>query len=248
MLKKVMIFSLCLVFALASSASANTWTGANSDDWLDVLNWDNGVPAEGPITSGAQFGAQGDVIMSTTATFQPVANAGETIGAADINNFLAPVLGGVSVITFESGSFGDFFNMSGALSDPTGDINYDIQAGAVVSVSNQISHHNAYGTVTVGGLLQAIGDGQFTGNYANNGAGLLDVLEGGLVTVQGDDTVALDALIGGGLIVSSSPGFIAATSYDAGSDTTSIFAVVPEPSTCVLLVMAGLVGLIGRRR
>ena len=250
MRKKILVLSIVFAVAFTSSVSAKTWTGANSDDWLDVLNWDDGVPPEGPLTSGTTFGSPvADVVMSATATFQPVANSGETIGATVTNNFGA-VAGSISLLTFESGSFGDFFNFSGAFQDETGDISYDIQAGAVVSVINEVDQFNGPGTITLGGLLQAIGDGNFVGHYAHNGGAnrFLDVLAGGLMTVQGDDTTALDGHIANGFIFSSSPGYHVESSYDGGSNTTSVFAVIPEPTSLTLLGFAGLTMAMFRRR
>ena len=219
MTKKTLILSIVVAVAFVSHASATTWTGANSDDWLDVLNWDTGVPPEGPLAVGG-IGSGGDLIMSPTATFQPVANSGETIGGTVINNY--PSTTSISLITFESGSFGDFYNLTGPYNG-TGQIDYDIQAGAVVTVANSFVQSFSVGSgpmaMTLGGTLN-------TGEYFNGGLGLasFDILPGGLMTIPGDATTLIDSYITAGYITTSDVDYQIVSDYNATLVTTSVFA------------------------
>lgn len=225
MASKVLTLTIVIAFALASTAMATTWTGTNSSNWFDTLNWDTGTPPEGPMTSFTTYGTGGDLIMSPTATFQPVATAGQTIGGTVINNYASPTPGAISLITFESGSFGDFYNISVPDSDPTARIDYDIQAGAVVNAVNSVVQSyaaNGVSNITLAGTLN-------TGEYFNGGTnnGSFDILAGGLMTIPGDTTGLINGYIGNGYITTSSSGHVVVSEYNAGTDTTSVFAEMP---------------------
>ncbi len=250
MLMKNATLTLMLVFALTSSASAQIiWDGSNSDDWADVLNWPGGVPAAGPISAGG-IGSGGDVRLDP-AGIMPVAQAGETIGATVINNWTTPFAGGSTfLLTFESGSNGDFYNMSSDYGDATSRIDYDIQAGAQVDVANELTL-STFGAGSIGLTTITLGGTISAGNFHDGGSGSgdIDFLLTGLLEIGGDDSADTAASILSGAFHTSVAGGTVVTSYDGGTDITSTFVqVVPEPTSLALLMMAGIASVMFSRR
>ena len=81
------------------------------------------------------------------------------------------------------------------------------------------------------------------------GASVLNI-SGGQVVITGDRTASVDAFIGAGKITGYDGIGIVERVFDSGANTTTLTAVIPEPTTLALLglgVLAGVVGQVRRR-
>lgn len=98
--------------------------------------------------------------------------------------------------------------------------------------------------IQAGGVIQARGLVSST-PVSILSAGRID-LQGGLLRIANDNSLNVQGWIDGGRLVTTLPGYSVAYSYDAGTNYTSVFAAIPEPTSVLLLVVGA--GLLRRRR
>ena len=204
------------------------WKHNTSGDWNTTSNWTGtGLPP-----GSNQSAVLGDVIESTQIVFT---NTDVTVNDVQFNDSSTYIVGGGGVINLVAGTTDGLptsgvsatqgfhqFQASVALQN---DATADVAEGASIEFNNRLFLN--------GHTLTKTGDGSLAiSNRVVLADGTLDVQQG---ILSGYGTVGGDVNNMGGTL---SPG---------DSDSDSVTSAIPEPSTMLLLVLGGLLG-IGLRR
>jgi len=198
-----------------AGAGGDGTTWADGNNWFDFTNGGTAAP-----TSGDQVNIGGSVWGATT---QPtVSSAGQVAGDLILGNTLASQLdinvGGDLAVA------GIFY----VGNDGTGTLN--MNGGTLTAATMQWANAGQVGHINLhGGTINAT-----TANLEGTGLTTMDVQGTGKMIVGGNQTGGFDFLIGNGWITG---GAGLASSYDSGSDTTTL--AIPEPATFGMVAAMG---------
>ncbi|WP_441240922.1 autotransporter outer membrane beta-barrel domain-containing protein [Tardiphaga sp. 768_D3_N2_1] len=183
------------------AAAATNWTGANSPDWFDPTNWDNGIP-----TAGTNF-----TYIDTTSSNPTLISGGSaaansmSIGHTNGNSGMLTISNG-GVLNSGQALLGDLAGSTGTAT-VTG-------PGAIWNATNVVVGSHGTGTLSVlngGKVLNGAGYGVFLGSSAGS-SGLVTV-DGSGSTLSGGDIVVGDA--GNGTLMVSNGGTVLTTQFSS---------------------------------
>jgi hypothetical protein len=206
------------------SAEVFTWNAGGSGDWTNISNWlPNGTPDAKQETA-----ILGDNITSAETVF---INEAATVNRIEFNNSNPYVVAGFGTLTLEADdestdpsiAVAQGAHQLQARVELASDTVVDIAADASLDFINRLSLN--------GNTLTKTGDGVLTVNNAlNSGDGLLIALGGSIV---GGGTV-------GGSMENVSAILSPGSSISTASSSGDVTAAVPEPTSCLLVVLACL--------
>jgi hypothetical protein len=263
--RKIMNLSLAMIgsLALANVSPAAVWIGGTDNNWETGANWDTGLePGSSTILSiNALPGGTVVDINSAVALARDV-----SLDSTTADNLTVNIKNG-AVLTV-----GEYNFDIGYTGGSTGVVVLDVELGGKLIVNNPGGFYFGRVKANPNTLIQVSGQINATMlqqdpaavlniNFDPTGVMVLDTLmnrEYSNTILTGDLSSAINTLATDGHIKVQGVGFGDAgwgvthginTSFDSGTNKTTITAfVVPEPASAGLVILAGLAGLVQRRR
>ncbi len=247
---------LCLGVAMIAGFSmgqVNVWNPAANGivppaegNWTDAANWTGGVlPAGKAVFNVANAST---CILDSTQTLSDtlVIGDGGAAGAAGTliltNGANLSVAGyftsgwenGGKTVVYDGASLSCASFWIGVISDADAiATNELVVKGGTVTIAGDLKDNNVgeYGRIQLDGGTVTAGDLLLPTGYCD--------ITGGILILQGDERVDMNALIGSGHLMAFGGTGTVSMSYESVADETTITGVIPEPATL------GMVSLIG---
>lgn len=211
---------LAATMTAAATASASEWTGNESTDWFDPLNWTSGVPTAGSnsvrINTAAEHPTEIDGQSAATGSGFGVGHSGAGVlfitNGATLNsvsaNLGSQVAGHGSVIISGAGSSWQVASGNFDIGQ-SGSGQLDVLAGGVLQTLGSLSHigqqASGSGSVTVSGAgSRWEHDNRFW--LGVSGFGQMTISDGGEVVVSGTTSTVAQASSGSGELLITGAG------------------------------------------